>query len=142
MSTATDTPKQEPDQAPQAAAQSSVSPNAMVRSATGGVVRVDQANEQDGEPTNSVELPDGTFVKALNGATDAPSMEDFWGPFDWSPIVGIESNSAGLDWYKHADGSYSTTQMVMRPDLGRMASMTRVAHPGPTPANTAPQSRK
>ena len=47
---------------------------------------------------------------------------------------------AGLDWYKHADGSYSTTQMVMRSDLGRMAAMTRVAHPGPALVPTAPQS--
>lgn len=113
----------------------------MAHSATGSVVLFDKAEEKADEPRTSVELPDGTFVKALNGATDAPSMKDFWGPFDWSPIIGVEANSAGLDWYKHADGSYSTTQMVMRPDLGRMAAMTRVAHPGPSPAATAPQAK-
>lgn len=91
-------------------------------------------------PSRRLELPDGTFVDALNGAVDAPSMKDYWGPFAWSPIVGVERSSAGLDWYKHADGSYSTTQMVMRSDLGRMAAMTRVAHPGPAPVPTAPKS--
>lgn len=83
-------------------------------------------------------LPDGTFVPALNDAVDAAPLAQFWGPFPWSPIVGVERSSANLDWYKHADGSYSTTQMVWRQDLGRHAAMTRVAHPGPSPAATAP----
>lgn len=84
-------------------------------------------------------LPDGTFVETLNNAVNAPPIADFWGPFDWSPIIGTERSSAGIDWYKHADGSYSTTQMVMRTDLGREAAMTRVAHPGPAPATTSPR---
>ena len=88
---------------------------------------------------HKLELPDGTFVAALNDAVDAPSMKDFWGPFDWSPIVGVERSSAGVDWYKHSDGSFSTTEMVMRPDLGRKVAMTRVAHPGPAPVETSPR---
>ena len=99
-----------------------------------------EATEQASEVNRSLELPDGTFVDALNGVVDAPSMKDYWGPFPWSPIVGVERSDAGLDWYKHADGSYSTTQMVMRSDLGRMAAMTRVAHPGPATVPTAPTS--
>lgn len=78
-------------------------------------------------------LPDGTTVPTLNGAVDAEPLATFWGPFPWSPIVGVERNDQGLDWYKHADGSYSTTQMVWRQDLGRHAAMTRVAHPSATP---------
>lgn len=98
-----------------------------------------EATEDVAAPSRRLELPDGTFVDALNGAVDAPSMKDYWGPFAWSPIVGVERSGAGLDWYKHADGSYSTTQMVMRSDLGRMAAMTRVAHPGPATVPTAPK---
>ena len=97
------------------------------------------AAEEDPAPNRRLELPDGTFVAALNGAVDAPSMKDYWGPFPWSPIVGVARSDAGLDWYEHADGSYSTTQMVMRSDLGRMAAMTRVAHPGPATVPTAPK---
>ncbi|MEZ6036498.1 MAG: hypothetical protein R3F29_03385 [Planctomycetota bacterium] len=78
-----------------------------------------------------LQLPDGTLVPALNGAVDAAPLKDYWGPFPWSPIVGVERSSAGVDWYRHQDGSYSTTQMVWRSDLGREAAMTRVAHPGP-----------
>jgi hypothetical protein len=97
------------------------------------------ANKQQTGNRHKLTLPNGTFVDALNGAVDSPPMSDYWGPFDWSPIIGIERSSAGVDWYKHADGSYSTTEMVMRSDLGRKVAMTRVAHPGPAPATTSPR---
>ena len=89
-------------------------------------------------------LPDGTRVATLNGATDAPPLAGFWGTsVPWSPILGIERNDQGLDWYRHANGSYSTTQMVWRSDLGRNLAMTRVAHPAPVgaPPAAAPTNR-
>lgn len=82
-------------------------------------------------------LPDGTTVPTLNDAVDAAPIGTYWGQSPWSPIVGIERSSAGVDWYRHADGSYSTTQMVWRRDLGRHVAMTRVAHPGPAAAPVA-----
>jgi hypothetical protein len=88
-------------------------------------------------PNRDLLLPDGTTVPTLNDAVDAEPLATYWGPFPWSPIVGVERNDQGLDWYRHADGSYSTTQMVWRQDLGRHAAMTRVAHPGPTPPAVA-----
>jgi len=106
--------------------------------ATGQVAPLEQNEQQLLEPSRRLALPDGTFVDSLNDTVDAPPLTDYWGPFDWSPIIGIERSSADVDWYKHADGSYSTTQMVWRSDLGRDAAMTRVAHPGPDPATTAP----
>jgi len=87
--------------------------------------------------SHQLELPDGTFVAALNGATDAAPLQQFWGSqVPWSPIVGVERNDQGVDWYRHENGSYSTTQMVWRSDLKRHAAMTRVGHQGPavTPA--------
>jgi len=119
-------PLQTPDHAPVEAQRGAVA----TRTTSGGAAAPDRST--------LLELPDGTRVRALNGAVDAPPMGDFWGPFAWSPIVAIERSDAGLDWYRHADGSYSTTQMVMRADLGREVAMTRVAHPGPRPAATAP----
>lgn len=112
--------------------------NAMARVATGTFTPTVAPQKPQRQPSTKLELPDGTLVDALNGAVDVPPLKDYWGPFPWSPIVGVERSSAGVDWYKHADGSYSTTEMVMRTDLGRKAAMTRVAHPGPTPARTAP----
>ena len=76
-------------------------------------------------------------MPALNGATGATRLAQFWGPLPWSPIVAVERSSAGLDWFRHEDGSDSTTQMVWRKDLGRYDAMTRVAHPGPAPAAVA-----
>ncbi|MCB9878191.1 MAG: hypothetical protein H6835_11385 [Planctomycetes bacterium] len=110
------------------AAQEPVRPPA---SAGGAVVQRAPSDAAPRGRAEQMQLPDGTFVPALNGAVDAAPLKDFWGPFPWSPIVGVERSAAGLDWYRHADGSYSTTQMVWRPDLGREAAMTRVAHPGP-----------
>lgn len=108
------------------------------QAATGRIARNQPTRNPSEAVSGKLELPDGTFVDALNDAVNAPALSTYWGPFDWSPIIGIERSSAGVDWYKHADGSYSTTQMVWRSDLGRNEAMTRVAHPGPEPVNTAP----
>ncbi len=77
-------------------------------------------------------LPDGSSVPALNGARAPQPMRDVWPvSVPWSPITGVEHSPAGIDWYVHADGSRSTTQMVWRADLGRMDAMTRLARPTP-----------
>ncbi len=101
-----------------------------------------RASSPKSDRSRELELPDGTFVPALNAAVDAAPLATYWGPSPWSPITGVERNSAGVDWYQHANGSYSTTQMVWRKDLGRYAAMTRVAHPGPAaPVASAPRAR-
>jgi hypothetical protein len=118
--------------------QPSATPSAVPTGAAGNVQRTgDPIAAPPVDRSDQLELPDGSFVTALNGAHDAAPIGRYWGPYPWSPIVGVERSSAGLDWYRHADGSYSTTQMVWRQDLGREAAMTRVAHPGPTPAPAA-----
>ncbi len=104
--------------------------------ATGELVAAAKPATAPVDRSRELELPDGTFVPALNGAVGAAPLSRYWGPFPWSPIVGTERSEAGIDWYRHADGSYSTTQMVWRKDLGRYDAMTRVAHPGPGPTST------
>lgn len=84
-----------------------------------------------------LQLPDGSYVPALNGAVGAAPLARFWGNWPWSPITGTMRSDAGVDWYTHADGSRSTTEMKWRSDLGRMDAMTRVAHPGPVPGPAA-----
>jgi len=77
-------------------------------------------------------LPDGSRVAALNGAVDPKPLADAWPPgVPWSPIVGLERSPAGVDWYVHADGSKSTTEMKWRADLGRDDAVTRLARPTP-----------
>ena len=124
-----------PPQQP-AAASAAVRPAApdAVRPAVGKVIEAAAKKDKDAaqaDRSRELELPDGTFVPALNGAVGASPLAMYWGITPWSPIVGVERSSAGVDWYRHEDGSYSTTEMVWRKDLGRNAAMTRVAHPGP-----------
>lgn len=90
--------------------------------------------------SRQLELPDGTFVPTLNGAVDAEPLKNYWGLWPWSPIVGIERSSAGVDWYQHADGSYSKTQMLRAEPGNRLVTLTRVAHPSATTAPTAPEA--
>jgi len=72
-------------------------------------------------------FPDGSYLPALNGATNAPPVE-FRGRA-YSPVIGRTKDSSGREWYKHEDGSQSTTFMGWRKDLGRMDAITQVAHP-------------
>lgn len=79
-----------------------------------------------------LELPDGTFVATLNGATNAKPIAEFWGSqIPWSPIVGIELNDQGVAWYRHENGSYSTTETKWDSAGKRHVTLTRVAHQGP-----------
>ena len=52
----------------------------------------------------------------------------------YSPIVKVEVDPHGQEWYVHEDGSKSTTVMGWRKDLGRLDAMTQVANPVPTVA--------
>lgn len=60
-----------------------------------------------GSRKGALKLPDGTTREALNGVT-----EDLVVPwpagYPYSPIVAQETN-AGTEWYRHADGSFTTT---------------------------------
>lgn len=71
-------------------------------------------------------LPDGSEVPPLNGVKEPAAL--VWGDEPYSPIVGKELGS-GIEWYVHADGTRTTTLDRWRPDLGRMDSVTLVAHP-------------
>jgi hypothetical protein len=69
------------------------------------------------DPHTMVALPDGSFAPVLNGAygvTPLPWPRDI----PWSPIIGIQRDKHGMDWFVHADGSHSITQMAYRSDLG------------------------
>jgi len=73
-----------------------------------------------------LQLPDGNKARPLNGVKNPPRL--VWQNSEWSPIVRTE-RSNGVDWYVHADGSYSTTLMVWRDDLGRADAVSYGLHP-------------
>src|SRR5690606_36359339 len=80
------------------------------------------------ERTLHLALPDGTSVPPLNGV-ERPAILP-WPPHrPWSPIVGKETDEDGVQWYVHADGSSTTTQMAWHPQLGRLDPVTIVLNP-------------
>ena len=73
-------------------------------------------------------LEQGDRVATLNGVKEP--IELIWPDgLAYSPITGTQTDPDGLQWYVHADGSRSTTQMVWRSDLGRKVAMAVVANP-------------
>ena len=68
-------------------------------------------------------------MPALNGAVAPPPLAHALGDRAFAPIVGVERSAAGIDWYLHADGMRSTTEMRWRHDLLRFDALTRVALP-------------
>lgn len=127
-----------PSAAPAPAAPPLVAPPPTVPPPPPAAAAVLAAAPSAADHRRDIELPDGNFVPALNGAVGARPIALAWGDTPWSPIIGTERSDAGVDWYVHADGSRSTTEMKFRSDLGRLDAMTRVAHPGPAPGTAAP----
>ncbi|MCB9919679.1 MAG: hypothetical protein H6832_14845 [Planctomycetes bacterium] len=86
-------------------------------------------------------LPDGTFAPCLNGIHHAPPMQ--W-PRDvpWSAIRRKIVDRQGKEWYEHADGSYSTTEMMYRSDLGHSEPVVQVRNPVPVVPMETPDDKK
>jgi hypothetical protein len=77
--------------------------------------------------------PDGSSWPPLNGVkSPAPVAWPQGHPF--APVVGKIRDAMGVEFYKHADGSLSTTMMMFRKDLGRDDAITQVYLPvAPSP---------
>ncbi|MGA0870927.1 MAG: hypothetical protein ACO3UM_18515, partial [Planctomycetota bacterium] len=54
----------------------------------------------------------------------------------YAAVIGKSTDGRGQDWYRHADGSWSTTTVIQREDLGRPESVSMVANPKDQPAPT------
>jgi hypothetical protein len=75
-------------------------------------------------------LPDGSSVPALNHIT--MPVEFAWPQgVPYAPIVGRETDFNGTEWYVHADGTRSTTEMKYRKDLGREDATAITKNPLP-----------
>jgi hypothetical protein len=57
---------------------------------------------------NGIPCPDGSFLPFLNGMTWAPTVHRdlAYGPMP--PVVAIQVDDAGIEWWEHADGSTTT----------------------------------
>jgi hypothetical protein len=85
-------------------------------------------------PEQLLRFPNGETAAPLNGIENPATC--VWGTdVPWSPIVRRELNN-GLEWYVHADGTYTTTTKVWRSDTQRMEPVTLCLHPTtPAPLN-------
>lgn len=131
----------EPQGAVDAAPEQTRRERAPAAPAQGAFVAVSERPQEDVDERTTMLLPDGSRVATLNGATDVRPMQEVWPKGrPWSPIVGVERSDVGVDWYVHADGCRSTTEMRWRADLGRADALTRIAQPIPAGAKqvTAP----
>ena len=94
------------------------------------VARAERGAPPRGSSSGSdlLRLPNGSVVASLNGVSSPPPLR--W-PSDraWSPIRRRIVDRRGTEWYEHDDGSYSTTLLVDRSDLGRREAVTHVVHP-------------
>lgn len=76
-----------------------------------------------------VEMPDGSWLPALNGVLGAPKSS--WNPErPYARVVRID-RMQDADWYVHADGTWTTTRSVFRKDLGRDDVQSYALHPRP-----------
>ena len=75
-----------------------------------------------------VEMPDGGYLRALNGVVDPPKI--LWDrALPHAPVVDIRRLEDGRDWFVHADGTLTTTCRLWRDDLGREDVTTLTQHP-------------
>lgn len=80
-------------------------------------------------PQEMIRYPDGTYMPPLNGVKNPAVLQ--WPPeMPFSPIIGKQT-AGGVEWYVHADGTQTTTQMMWRSDVNREVAITHVARPIP-----------
>lgn len=77
----------------------------------------------------TMRFPDGSTRPALNGVTEV--LEIPW-PSDrpWSPVV-EQVHHNNVDWFRHADGSFSTTIVRKEEVSGRTVQMPLCFTPAP-----------
>ncbi len=59
---------------------------------------------------HGIPMPDGSFLPLLNGMTQAPPINRSSSLGDPGPIVAKTVDSAGFEWWIHADGSTTTSK--------------------------------
>ena len=70
-------------------------------------------------PPGAAMFPDGTWLAPLNGVKFAPPFRGWPRKIPYSPVVGIIDGDKNVQWFEHADGSVSTTQLAPTEQGGR-----------------------
>lgn len=77
--------------------------------------------------------PDGTEMPLLNGVQEAVGMN--WSG-EFSPVAEKVTDQNGIQWYRHRDGSWSTTLMLMDEAKGERVGASLVYQSGGPPRPT------
>ncbi len=70
-------------------------------------------------PAGAAIFPDGTWLPPLNGVKFAPHACPWPKDIPYSPVIKIVTGDKGIQWYIHADGSHSGTQLAPTEQGGR-----------------------
>jgi hypothetical protein len=63
-------------------------------------------------PKGLIQFPDGTWLPAANGVTEAAPFPGMPGGAPYSPVVAVFQNpDDGTLWFRHANGAHSSLQM-------------------------------
>lgn len=89
-------------------------------------------------PAAQVTFPDGSTLPALNGVTEPIVLQ--WGNRPYSPVVAKIADEQGVEWYRHQDGSWSTTRMVQDRVRGIDVATGQVFNPSPVKPQTPLQA--
>jgi hypothetical protein len=76
-----------------------------------------------------ITFPDGSSLPVLNGV-DEPIALDWPADTPYSPVVATV-NDQGFDWFKHADGSWSTTMRRLDSATGKYVNLATLFQPAP-----------
>ena len=114
--------------------------------AVGQVVIDGGANEPgDAQPVaatgnqGSIRFPDGSSRPALNGVTQA--LEIPWpSGVPFAPVV-EQLHHNGADWYRHADGTFTTTIVRTETVSGKQLQIPLCFTPRPAPAQQQLRAR-
>lgn len=115
-----------PDAAPQKSQEPAVSPPKPATPASPVTAEFKMEPAEKVPVERRLKMPDGSFVPTLNGVLHPANI--VWGDVPYSPIVRKQIDPT-VEWYVHADGTFTTTMMQWRSDLGRTDAVTLCLHP-------------
>lgn len=107
------------------ATDASAKPNVRSRFEPGTTIEL----QKEPRATRGIPIPGGGFLPALNGVVQSS-------PIDRPPqkgvlpvVVAVVVDDSGLEWYRHADGSMTTSRYVFHPTHKRWEAATFHAIP-------------
>ncbi len=85
--------------------------------------------QQEPRAQRGIPLPRGGFLPALNGVVQSSPIDRPAAKGALPAVVAVVVDESGLEWYRHADGSMTTSRYVFHEARKRWEAMTFHAIP-------------